>query len=369
MPKISVIMPVYNGELFVQQSIDSLLIQSFQDWELVVVDDGSKDRTPLILEKYKDQRIKVFRQANQGEAGARNMGLQQATGEYVAFLDADDLYLPNALEDLSVYLDSHPQFDVVFSDGDIFDENEHLLMSLTDVRPGIHTGRILEKVIISSSVVTVPVCTMTRRSKILQHNIQFDRNVVIGPDWDFWIQLAAQVEFGYLDKKTCKYRIHTTNISRTTGSEKRRKDELYRRMKILQAEWFGVLSLATREMFFLDSITRALAGDTARQQQLMESPQFAGLSKSRQADLLRMIAIDALKGGCDSVQVNSYLQESLKLNPTDRKTRSMAWALGLGQPVALALVNIWHLALWGRKKLASTRNTRSEHLQKLLGIK
>lgn len=369
MPKISVIMPVYNGELFLQPAIDSLLVQSETDWELIVVDDGSKDRTPQLLESYADERIKVFRQANQGEAGARNAGLQQATGEYIAFLDADDLYLPKALEDLRSYLDSHPQFDVVFSDGDIFNEHDQVVMSLTDVRPGIHTGRILDKVIISSSIVTVPVCTMTRRSKILAHSVQFDRNVVIGPDWDFWIQLAAHVDFGYLDKKTCRYRIHTTNISRTTGSEKRRKDELYRRMKILNAEWFGSLPLASRELFFLDSITRALAGDTERQEQLLRSQQCSQLSPSKQASLWRMTAIDALKSRCDSLQVNSYLQESLKLNPADRKTQSLQWAMRMGQPLALALVNTWHLGVWGRKKLRSIRPSRTERLQRLLGIK
>ncbi len=362
-------MPVYNGEPFLKESIGSLLAQSFQDWELIVVDDGSKDKTPQLLEQYADDRIKVFQQANQGEAGARNTGLIQATGDYVAFLDADDLYLPNALEDLSSFLDHNPQFDVVFSDGLICDEHDHFVMSLTDVRPGIYTGNILEKVVISSSVVTVPVCTMTRRSKILEHSVQFDRNVVIGPDWDFWIQLAVHLEFGYLDTKTCKYRIHTSNISRTTGSEKRKKDELYRRLKIINTEWFNRLSLATREMFFLDSLTRALSGDTEKQLQILQNRQFAGISPFKQADLWRMVGIDALKNGCDSAQVSVFFQESLKLNPADSKTRILSRSLSVGRPVALALVNVWYLLLGAGKRMSSARDSRSLRLQKLLGIK
>ena len=91
MPKISVIMPVYNGESFIEQAIQSLLFQSFDDWELIVVDDGSTDSTPIILQKLNDIRINTIWQENRGEAGARNTALNHVTGEYLAFLDADDV--------------------------------------------------------------------------------------------------------------------------------------------------------------------------------------------------------------------------------------------------------------------------------------
>ena len=113
MPKISVIMPVYDGELFVQQAIDSLLAQSFQGWELIVVDDGSKDRTPQILEQYTDQRITVIRQANRGEAGARNTGMRHMTGEYMAFLDADDTWEARKLEKQIAVFNSDPEVGLV----------------------------------------------------------------------------------------------------------------------------------------------------------------------------------------------------------------------------------------------------------------
>ncbi len=246
MPKISVIMPVYNGELFVGQAIDSLLSQTFQDWELIVVDDGSTDGTSQILGQYTDSRIRIIRQKNRGEAGARNTGLDHMSGEYMAFLDADDLYLPNALSDMNSYLDQHPQYGSVFSDGHICDHQGNELMHLTDIRPGIFTGKILDPVVISSSVISVPVCTMTRVSSIRDHALHFDeKDNLIGTDWDFWIRLAVHVEFGYLDKLTCKYRIHETNITRVYGSEKRRKDYIYCRMKIINSNWFNKLSIHT----------------------------------------------------------------------------------------------------------------------------
>jgi glycosyltransferase involved in cell wall biosynthesis len=367
-PKVTVIMPVYNGELYVEEAVASLLAQSFRDWELIIVDDGSVDSTAQILETFTDQRIHIIRQKNSGEACARNVGLNNARGEYIAFLDADDSYFPNALEDLSSFLDMFSQYDVVFSDGQICDEYDRPIMRLSEIRPGIYTGQILEQVVISSSIVTVPVCTMTRRSKILEHSVHFDQNLVIGPDWDFWIQLAVHVKFGYLDKSTCKYRIHTTNITRTTGLEKRRKDHFYRCTKIMNSEWFTRLSLPTREFFFLDLLTNTLSGDSRRQWDILQMKQFAQLSPSRRADLWRMVGIDALNNGCDMKQVKSYFTESLHHNSNDHKTQLLLRSVSIGRPFALALVSLWHVLLATRKKLESIGNTRSEHLQRLLGL-
>ncbi len=201
MPRVSVIMPVYNGELYLKQAIDSLLSQAFQDWELVVVDDGSTDATAQILQQYTDARIQIFRQKNRGEAGARNTGLANMTGEYMAFLDADDEYLPGALENLVSFLDNHPQYTVVFSDGYICNDKDQQLMRLTEVRPGIFTGNVLDPLIMTPTVLTVPVCTMTRISRVREFDLRFDEeNNLYGTDWDFWIRLAVHVKFGYLDK-------------------------------------------------------------------------------------------------------------------------------------------------------------------------
>lgn len=103
MPRISVIMPVYQAENFLEQSVGSVLAQSFQDWELLLVDDGCRDGSPKLCNRFaqQDQRIRVFhRKKNAGVSEARNLGLHEAKGEYIAFLDADDAFLPRALESL-----------------------------------------------------------------------------------------------------------------------------------------------------------------------------------------------------------------------------------------------------------------------------
>jgi len=365
MQKVSVIMPVYNGELYIERAIGSLLSQSFQDWELIVVDDGSTDATPQILQRYTDTRIRIFSQKNRGEAGARNTGLANMAGEYMAFLDADDEYLPGALDSLVSYLDNHLQYTVVFSDGYICNHQDKQLMRLTEVRPGIYTGNILDQLVLSPSVITVPVCTLTRASKVRENNLHFDEeNNLIGTDWDFWIQLAVHAKFGYLDRLTCKYRIHTANITRTTGSEKRRKDQIYCRMKILNSKWFYDLSPNTRELFFFDLLTVLLSGDMERQNVILHSNQFASISSSKQADFWRRVGIDALQSGCSSDQVRYYFLESRKLNPGDPKTWVLLKGLKVGRPIVLTFLNIWHWLLMIRKKI--TGRSGSGRLQRLL---
>jgi hypothetical protein len=140
-------------------------------------------------------------------------------------------------------------------------------------------------------------------------------------------------------------------------------------MKIMNAGWFGRLSPDTQELFFLDLLTVTLSGDSVSQQQILQSPQFAGMAASKRADLWRMVGIDALKNGGDPVEVKSCLEESLKLNPSDRKSRTLVSAMRFSRPVALMLVNLWHRFLQLAKRAASVGDSRSAHLQKLLGLK
>ena len=97
MPKVSVIIPTYNRSLSVREAIESVLAQTYRDFELIVVDDGSADNTPSVLGSF-GERIRGIRQANAGVSAARNAGIRAAKGEWVAFLDSDDLWVPQKLE-------------------------------------------------------------------------------------------------------------------------------------------------------------------------------------------------------------------------------------------------------------------------------
>ena len=117
MPAVSVVIPVYNSAKYLRECLDSIVAQTFSDWEIIAVDDGSSDESPEILDEYaaKDSRIKVIHKANAGVSAARNDGLDAAQGEYVVFVDSDDLLVVNALDILHKTISSE-NADIAFAD-------------------------------------------------------------------------------------------------------------------------------------------------------------------------------------------------------------------------------------------------------------
>lgn len=124
MVKVSVIVPIYNVEKFVARAIASVLAQTWQDFELIVVDDESPDRSLEICRQFEDPRIKIVQQKNRGLAGARNTGIRHAQGQYIAFLDSDDLWLPEKLEKHVQHLNASPQIGISFSRSEFIDEHD-----------------------------------------------------------------------------------------------------------------------------------------------------------------------------------------------------------------------------------------------------
>src|SRR5678816_4165512 len=108
-PRVSIVMPVYNAAAYLAEAVDSILAQTFRDFQFVIVNDGSTDRSTAILERYahRDQRIKLISRPNTGIVGALNDGLAEATGDYIARMDADDVSTPNRLAVQVDYLDKH----------------------------------------------------------------------------------------------------------------------------------------------------------------------------------------------------------------------------------------------------------------------
>src|SRR3990170_8467248 len=115
MPRVSVVIPVFNRTALLGKTIESVINQSFTDWELMIVDDGSTEDVKSYIEQYADPRIVFIRQENQGNAVARNTGFHRSTGEFVAFLDSDDLWHPSTLEKMISVMLSRQELDVVYS--------------------------------------------------------------------------------------------------------------------------------------------------------------------------------------------------------------------------------------------------------------
>ena len=368
MPLVSVIMPAYNAARYIAQAINSVLAQTLTDWELIVVDDGSTDTTQQVLAMFVDPRIIKVYQANSGEACARNAALDRAQGKYVTFLDSDDLYLPQALADLSGFLDQHDEYDAAYSDGFFCDEQDRPLMRLSEHRATVYTGSILEPLVLSASVISGIICTITRRSLIEQQHIRFDSQFVIGPDWDFWIETARHARFGYLDRTTCMYRVHETNITRTSGMQ-RRKDDLVRgRMKVLNATWFADLSVSTRRQFFFDLLIELLGGHADRQHAILKSAQFQQLPVKEQADVWRQVGTDCLLTGRDRGFATRCLQRAYKLNPADRKSRYLLRTMRLGGTWSVTLLlKVWQFNQSAMRRVRAIGKRQSQPVPAALG--
>lgn len=127
MPKVSIITPTYNGEKFIERAIKSVLWQTFQDWEMIIIDDGSNDKTVEIVKKYieKDPRMRLIelKENTGGPAIPRTIACKEAKGEYIAFLDQDDVFYPENLEKRVKYLDEHPEIDILSTIAWTFDED------------------------------------------------------------------------------------------------------------------------------------------------------------------------------------------------------------------------------------------------------
>lgn len=139
MPQVSIITPCYNASRYISQTIDSVLTQTFTDWEMIIVDDGSKDDSSEIVEKYvkKDSRIRLIQQPNGGSASARNHGIREATGRYIALLDADDLWLPQFLEKQIEFMKEKKAI-CVYSSYKRIDENSNEILKPLICRPFVN---------------------------------------------------------------------------------------------------------------------------------------------------------------------------------------------------------------------------------------
>lgn len=326
---VSVMMPAYNAEQYIQQAIESLLAQSYSDWELIIVNDGSTDRTAEITSKFNDPRIRVIHQANSGEATARNTALKQMQGEFTAFLDADDIFLPHHLEVMVKHLQTHPYCDGVYSDGYYIDQDGTRLIPLSNRRRGPFEGRIFEEAVYASDVFGPPVCVVLRHNLIARHNLTFDKNIVIGPDWDFFVHYADVAQFGYVNQYTCLYRVHQTNITARINLQQRAFEIAKCRAKAIKMESFQTCSVITRSWVFYDLLVNLLRGFPDRQSEITKWPEFSNLPPDHQARLLRLMASRAIIHGSQRAYILEWFRRSRDLNPTDLRGAWLAFVYSL----------------------------------------
>ena len=337
---VSVMMPAFNAEAFVAQAIESLLAQSYKAWQLIVVNDGSSDRTGEIAGKFRDARITVIHQSNLGEASARNTALLHSQGEYLAFLDADDLYLPSHLERCIAHLETHPDHDGAYTDGIYIDQHGSPLKTLSSRRRGPFQGDIFEQMVRASDVFGTPACVVLRKQAAGSRDLTFDPEIVIGPDWDFLTRFSERAWFGYVDLQTCLYRVHTGNVSLRTSQEKRLQSLARCREKAVKLSRFESCSVETRAHVFYDLLANLLTGHPERQQEITRWPEFLSLPAGERARLFRLMASRALVSGVDPRIAGGWLRASRLLSPADKKTWTLTALFGLRPQLCRKLLSL-----------------------------
>jgi len=208
MPTISVIIPVYNGEKTIKQTVESVLNQTFKDFELLIINDGSQDATLEIIQAINDERIQVFSYQNSGVSASRNRALTKAKGEFISFIDADDLWTPNKLELQFKALQDNPQAAVAYSWSDWIDESGQFL------RSGGHitvNGKAYEKLLLRDFIESGSNPLI--RKQALDEVGCFEQSVTPAEDWDMWLRLAARYEFVTVEVPQIFYRISPNSAS------------------------------------------------------------------------------------------------------------------------------------------------------------
>lgn len=205
-PRVTVLMPVYNGEKHLREALESILCQTFKDFEFLVVDDGSTDRSVEIIKSYQDPRIRLMHNGtNHGLIYSLNEGMALATGEYVARMDCDDISLPERFARQVAFLDTHPEIGACGTWFRKFGAANKVLRWKEDpesVRCGFIFGPML-------SHPTV----MFRRALFEKHNLRYSSDYVHAEDYELWVRALRYMKFANLGEVLLLYRVHPQQLT------------------------------------------------------------------------------------------------------------------------------------------------------------
>ncbi|MFB2917415.1 glycosyltransferase family 2 protein [Aerosakkonema funiforme] len=207
-PKVSVVIPAYNAMRYLPATLDSVFNQTYTDFEILIIDDGSKDETVEWVAQITDPRVKLISQQNKGVSEARNAGIANARGEYIALLDADDLWEPTKLEKQVRCLEDNPAVGLVYTWVKYADEEGN---PTEKVQTAYVDGDVL-KHILQSNILCCSSTPMVRRSCFEDVGV-FDSKLSGVADWDMWIRIASRYLFGLIKEPLVRYRQHPNNMS------------------------------------------------------------------------------------------------------------------------------------------------------------
>lgn len=211
-PLVSVLMPVYNAQRYVAQAIESILQQTFTEFELIILDDGSTDRSLQILQRYaaRDPRIRLISRENCGIAATRNQLIAEASAELIAVMDADDVALPQRLARQVNFLQQHPQIICLGSSYELIDARGR---QITTLAVPLQHAEIERQALAGHASVFQP-CAMMRRTAVMQIG-GYDTSLKLASDLDLWLRLSEIGELANLAESLVQYRLHAESVSET----------------------------------------------------------------------------------------------------------------------------------------------------------
>jgi glycosyltransferase involved in cell wall biosynthesis len=210
-PVVSILMPVFNGAAYVGRAIESALAQTYPDFELIIVNDGSTDNSAEVIRPYlADPRIRYLAQPNGGVAAARNAAIRVAQGRYIGFLDQDDLWLPEKLRLQVQYLDEHPDVGLVHAVQSYIDsDGRHTRLSFDDGFAKV-SGWCFKDLFIRNRIA---VLTVLARKSVLDSIGPLNETIPGGDDYEMWLRISKHFPIGHLDQVLAHYRTHESNVS------------------------------------------------------------------------------------------------------------------------------------------------------------
>lgn len=209
MPEVSVIIPTYNYGTFVIQAVQSVLNQTFSDLEVIVVDDGSTDDTVERIHSITDPRLHYIYQRNSGLPASRNTGIRSAKGKYIAFLDADDCWMPNKLEIQLPILQEDESIGLVYGSYYVIDtEGKIIALRRASELPRNALPRLIMGNLVSGSATT----SIIRRECVDRVGL-FKEDLISCEDWDMWLRIAEVYNFGYVKEPVAMIRLHDRNMT------------------------------------------------------------------------------------------------------------------------------------------------------------
>ena len=226
-PKVSVVMAVWNGERYLGESIDSILNQTFHDFEFIIIDDGSFDATPNILARYEqhDPRIIIHRfKHNLGLSTALNFGIKKVRGEYIARMDADDISKPERFQEQVSYMDAHPDVGICGGWVKLIGDSKNTVWKFPTEHSSIHAQLFFANSLAHPTI-------MMRASTIKKHDLKYDSSIRYAQDYELWSRAISMVKIAQLEKILLNYRVHFTETgSRYRQEQIKTHENVYRRL-------------------------------------------------------------------------------------------------------------------------------------------